>query len=556
MEDIFFQISGTYGGEHFSAEMYQGGNHEFFTLRWQEDEGQLHIRLIPREREDYEGRRVLVLESVSLTFPWAVQSDGKEQETIFMNGYQSWTDSQERFVSEREPAPSPRAADIMDKYFLRRYGDYDFTQRASGAGQFHGFTYCYFRLGKRYRLLASLSERSGYTVFYYNGRAGQMRIEKECCGLELTDEWNAFDLTELSGGEYEVFDTWFAQMGIPKPQGGPMTGYTSWYNHYQNISEKIILKDLRGAVDSGQKMDIFQIDDGYESYVGDWLAVNEQKFPHGMKNVCEAIHESGKKAGIWLAPFVCERHSRCYREHPEWLVRDDAGRPFCCGSNWGGFYALDVTQEEVQDYLRDVFDCVLEEWGFDLVKLDFLYAACILPTATKTRGQLMCEAMDFLRELVGDKLILGCGVPLGAAFGRVDYCRIGCDVGLDWDGTRRDRRLHRERVSTKNAIGNTIYRRHLDGRAFWNDPDVYLLRDDNIKLNKKQRLMLAQINGLFGSLLFTSDNVGEYDEEKRDINRSLCSLREQPAEVRREKAYTVVEYEQEGEKRQLRVRLG
>lgn len=537
--------------------MYQGGLHEFFTLRWQEDEGQLHIRLIPRAREEFEEEKTLILESVSLTFPWQIQNDGAERETIFMNGYQSWTDSHERFASEREPSPSlsPKAEELMNRFYLRRYGDYDFTQRPSGAGQFHGFTYCYFRLGKRYRLLASLSERSGYTVFYYNGRAGQMRIEKECRGLELTEEWNAFDLTELTGGECEVFDAWFAQMGIPKPKGGPMTGYTSWYHHYQNISESIILEDLQGVLKSGQHMDIFQIDDGYESFVGDWLAVDEQKFPHGMESICETIHESGRKAGIWLAPFVCEKKSRCFREHPEWLVCDETGQPYCCGSNWSCFYALDLTQEEVREYLREVFDCVLDQWGFDLVKLDFLYAACILPTVTKTRGQLMCEAMDFLRELVGDKMILGCGVPLGAAFGKVDYCRIGCDVGLDWDGARRDRKLHRERVSTKNAIGNTIYRRHLDGRAFWNDPDVYLLRDDNIKLNWKQRFLLAQINGLFGSLLFTSDNVGTYDEEKRAVNNSLPLLRQRKKEVWRKKAYTVVEYEQEGEKRQLRIRL-
>ena len=45
---------------------------------------------------------------------------------------------------------------------------------------------------------------------------------------------------------------------------------------------------------------------------------------------------------------------------------------------------------------------MLDVWGFDLVKLDFLYAVCMLPTEYKTRGQIMCEAMDFLREVIGD----------------------------------------------------------------------------------------------------------------------------------------------------------
>ena len=128
-------------------------------------------------------------------------------------------------------------------------------------------------------------------------------------------------------------------------------------------------------------------------------------------------------------------------------------------------------------------------------------------------------------------------------------------MGLDWDGAPKEKLLHRERVSTKNTIGNTIYRRQLNGRAFWNDPDVYLLRDDNIRLSAKQKEMLAQVNGLFGGLLFTSDDVGTYDEEKRALQQSLSALREAPRSVERKGKYTIVRYQgQDGEK-ELRVKL-
>ena len=62
-----------------------------------------------------------------------------------------------------------------------------------------------------------------------------MTIEKDCSGLRISEEWNAFDLVELSGTEDQVFDLYFEKMQINKPAGSPMTGYTSWYNHYQNI---------------------------------------------------------------------------------------------------------------------------------------------------------------------------------------------------------------------------------------------------------------------------------------------------------------------------------
>ena len=45
------------------------------------------------------------------------------------------------------------------------------------------------------------------------------------------------------------------------------------------------------------------------------------------------------------------------------------------------------------------------------------------------------------------------------AFGLVDYCRVSCDVSLDWDDVWYMRLFHRERVSTKQAINNTLFRR-------------------------------------------------------------------------------------------------
>lgn len=145
----------------------------------------------------------------------------------------------------------------------------------------------------------------------------------------------------------------------------------------------------------------------------------------------------------------------------------------------------------------------------------------------------MAQGMCFLRECVGDKLILGCGVPLASAFGRVDYCRIGCDIALSWDEPWYMKALHRERVSTPRAIRNTIGRRQLDGRAFLNDPDVFILRNERNSLTNGQRELIYFINCLFGSLVFTSDNVGEYEpmaqklfsDMDRAMERELLQMR-------------------------------
>ncbi|MBU3189645.1 alpha-galactosidase [Clostridium bowmanii] len=221
-----------------------------------------------------------------------------------------------------------------------------------------------------------------------------------------------------------------------------------------------------------------------------------------------------------------DRNSKIFKEKKHWILKDSHGELALSGSNWSRFYALDIYNPEVREYIKSVFSVVLDEWGYDMVKLDFLYAVCLVPSKTKTRGQIMTEAMEFLRECVGDKLILGCGVPLGPSFGLVDYCRIGCDVGLDWNDKVFMRMLHRERISTLYALGNAIGTRQLNGRAFLNDPDVFLLREDNIMLSETQRQTLFTVNHIFGSLLFTSDNIKKYDSKKHLMFDNIMNLKE------------------------------
>lgn len=470
--------------------------------------------------------RELKIKDISLGYDINFTKESK----VYVNGYESWTDSREFSASERLTNISKLVPKkIINKYNLYQYGDYKIKRYSDEKGVFHGFTYGYIRNGEIFNLVGSLNERSGFTIINYDMNKNKILIEKDCKDIIIRDEYTAFEMVFLLGTEKEVFNKYFKEMNIEKPRVKPMTGYTSWYHHYQNISEEILLENLESISSLSEKMDIFQIDDGYQTAVGDWLSVDKSKFPNGMKIIADKTKEKGLIPGIWLAPFACEIKSEIAKNHPDWIVKNEDGS-FCSGgSNWGGFYALDFYNKEVQKYLENVFDEIINVWGFEMVKLDFLYATCIVQRYNKTRGQIMCDAMEFLRKCVGDKLILGCGVPLGAAFGKVDFCRIGCDIGLDWNDKWHMRFLHRERVSTKNALINTIGRRHLNGRAFLNDPDVFLLRDENIMLTKDEKETLALVNHLFGSLLFTSDDVNKYDQEKkvtfdRTINTSDINI--------------------------------
>ena len=236
-----------------------------------------------------------------------------------------------------------------------------------------------------------------------------------------------------------------------------------------------------------------------------------------MAQVAEDIHSKDMLAGIWLAPFNAQRSSKIAHEHKDWLITDSKGYHILAGMNWGGYYTLDFYNPEVREYIKKVFNIVLNEWKYDMVKLDFLFSVAVVPYGNRTRGQIMCDAVDFLRECCGLKLILGCGVPLFPAFGKFDFCRIGADQALTWEKNNYFTTFNNEIVSTPNAVTNSIFRRHLDGRAFCNDPDVFLLRDSNIKTTFEQRKLLAKINKIFGNLLFMSDNIGEYNEAQKAV---------------------------------------
>jgi len=451
--------------------------------------------------------------------------DFKENDRIFLNGYQSWTDSYEHGIYDSEHGIDHVPSPVNGKYAFDAYGDYSFVKYVRKKGRLHGFSYGYVRNGfGGFDLIGSLNEGCGFTVIKTDTVNKTITVEKDCSGLFVRGSYDGIAVYMGSGSEDEVFDRYFELMNIPPAHEKPIFGYTSWYRHYQDISERALLADLEGIKMCGFRADVFQIDDGYQTAVGDWLSVDMSKFPNGMKPVAERIISEGMTPGIWLAPFVCEADSVMFSEHSDWLLKDENGAPLRAGCNWSNQYALDIYNEEFRDYLHEVFRTVTEKWGFKLLKLDFLYAACLLPRKYKTRGMIMSDGMDLLRELAGGAKILGCGVPVASAFGTVDYCRIGTDVTPEWDGQDYMKLFHRERPSTKYSILNSVFRRQLNGRAFINDPDVFMLRDNDNSMSVTRRRTLAEINAMCGGVLFTSDNMGEYGEVQNAMFGDMTAL--------------------------------
>ena len=437
--------------------------------------------------------------------PFYVSLSGR----YFFNGYQSWTDSSEYYLNKRMRNIKKSPHIVTHMFAMDKYGDSSFYHYS--INKLHGYDVFYAK-GKFECFLYSLNYQTAYLLIEVIKNDRCLHITSDIKGIELKEG------EELTVFDYKFFNAY--EEGIeeyhedfPLLNKEKLFGYTSWYNYYQNITEGIILRDLE-ALDN--RFNVFQIDDGYEQYVGDWLDVNQTKFPNGLKDIVKKIKAKGLKAGIWLAPFAAETKSKLFKEHQDWLVKDKKGHPVKCGGNWSGFYALDIYNKEARNYIKKCLEHYMD-LGFDFFKLDFLYASALVPVKGKSRCQVQSEAYHFLREVLKGKLILGCGANIMNSYGNFDYLRIGPDVSLKFDDAAFMRMFHRERISTKVTLQNTIYRHLFNQHLFGNDPDVFLLRDENIELSKKQRYALTIINALFGSVLMTSDNIATYNDYQKSV---------------------------------------
>lgn len=501
MNENKLYIKYKFNGKVYEDDLYQT---QHYFIEDNTTENELKITIIPREKIEL------------IAFELRYSRNYANDERVFCNGYQSWTTSREYRRGDKYRGITWLTKLLpMFKYLPATMSDEIFYTYPKTAGVFHSYTYTYFRKDNEFELWGSLTERQGFTIFKADFNKNTFVIAKDVEGLIIDSPYQLFNVVRFKGAYDAVFDSYFGLMNLPKPRTDFLSGYTSWYNYFGRITEDIILRDLSNLDRVKEYVNIFQVDDGYQPTVGDWLLPCE-KFPNGMKYIADKIHEKGYKAGLWLAPFNAAKNSKLVAEHPDWLIRKPNGRPLIGSIAWGGAYTLDIYHTEARDYIKKVLGTVVNEWGFDMVKLDFLYSQCILPRNGKTRGTIMCEAMEFLRECIGDnKLLLGCGVPLGASFGYVDACRVGCDVDLKYTGKIYNKmHISREVPSAQNSINNAIQRRHLNKRAFANDPDVFFLRDYNLDFTKEQKLLLAKINNLFGSVLFVSDDVGTYADEE------------------------------------------
>lgn len=459
--------------------------------------------------------------------------------SVFRNGYQSWSGTRSYRSNER---------DLDPHWIVLRESHVDVQHRAAGragvlrsdlvgaivdaaSGSALGIGFLDTRAfvtaielqapHGRFQRLAAVLDGDGVAL-----APGQR--------IELPPLW----LAAAADGE-TLLAAWAAAAGRAmqaRVAARSPVGWCSWYYYFAAVREEDILANLEplAALRERVPCDYVMIDDGYQRAIGDWLETNE-KFPHGMRWLAGRIRSAGFDAGIWLAPFLIRPEARLFGERPDWLLRTPGGKPRrgCWNPVWGlrqPAYALDTTHPEVLDWLRELARTAVQQWGYKVLKLDFLYAAAlpgVRHDAGATRAEALRRGLQAIRDGAGpDAFLLGCGCPLGPAVGLVDGMRIGPDVAPFWTNWLSSWLLRdRHGVSTANAVRNTLTRAFMHGRLWLNDPDCLMVRAGETALSLDEVRTLAAAIGLSDGMFVISDRMDKLDPERLAVLEAAFALR-------------------------------
>lgn len=319
------------------------------------------------------------------------------------------------------------------------------------------------------------------------------------------------------------------------------TGWCSWLVYGPNITDKNIYDNLDAIKENNLDLKYIQIDDGYQAHWGDWFEFTD-KFEGGVKKVCLDIKEKGFEPAIWVAPFVAERESNLFKEHPDWFVKDDNGEPLASDTvSFGGWrcapwYILDTTHPKALDYIKAVFRTMNKEWKITYFKLDAIVWEA-LPFGhryddTKTGVEAFRMGMQAIAEATGENsFILGGNSPMWASIGEVHGMRVTNDNQRYFD-------------QFKQIAIECFYRNWQHNKLWINDPDTVLLQNQKVEIVGPDGSIIFKdgttkdeefrFNAAYtlasGGMVLSGDDVSNLTNENIELLRRLLPPTEYAAE--------------------------
>ena len=351
-------------------------------------------------------------------------------------------------------------------------------------------------------------------------RDGSFQIVLDLEGLELLpgQEWELEEFTFRSGPDREDLLAGLAERlrenHFPPPWGAPPSGWCSWYCFGPRVTSQDILANLDAISRDLRGLRYIQIDDGYQPAMGDWLETGPA-FGGKVQGVLAEIRRRGFEPAIWAAPFVAEKDSRVFQQHPDWFVRDAGGGPLRTdkvtfgGWRRGPWFVLDGTHPGVQSHLEAVFRTMRTAWGCSYFKLDANFWGAIhgglFHDPHATRIEAYRRGMEAIRRGAGDAFLLGCNHPLWPSLGLIHGSRSSNDIKRSW-------------TRVAGTARQNLSRNWQNGRVWWNDPDAVVLTGD---LSDDEFRFHATSIYATGGMLLSGDDLTKISPARRDMLRRL-----------------------------------
>jgi alpha-galactosidase len=318
-------------------------------------------------------------------------------------------------------------------------------------------------------------------------------------------QWAAGTFPEPAHGPHPALASFGDRFGAAN---GARTGtaaprvWCTWYRYFDDVTAADVQENLRAIDEFELPIDVVQIDDGWSLGTGEWTKPNPRF--GSLPDTVAAIRDSGRRAGVWLAPFSVGSRSDLAQRYPDWLTGP-------AGYNWGDdLVGLDLTHPGVRTYLVDVLSG-LRDLGVTYLKLDFLYSGAV-PAARRDRDVTAIAAyrsgLALVREVMGEEAyLLGCGAPILPSVGLVDAMRVSPDTFHE--GGENGSQGLRGRLSLEARAWQ-------HDRLWTTDPDCLVARPAFALRDEWADIVLAA-PGLRGF----SDRITELDDHGLDLVREL-----------------------------------
>ena len=145
----------------------------------------------------------------------------------------------------------------------------------------------------------------------------------------------------------------------------------NWEATYFDLNENKLVEMAGIAAELG--IELFVMDDGWfknrkddNAGLGDWIPDSE-KLPNGLDGLIAKVNDLGLKFGLWIEPEMVNEDSDLYRAHPDWALTAPNRLPMMSRNQ----LALDLSREEVHEYLYTVISGLLNKYHIEYIKWDF-----------------------------------------------------------------------------------------------------------------------------------------------------------------------------------------